>query len=100
MRENKLSFKSGKSMLRPETSRVPIAGIHNASLINYPGRIALCVFTQGCNLRCPYCHNRDLLPLGPGKVDHEQLMRHLRAPTTRKLIDGVVITAEGIGDGY
>ena len=79
-------------MLQPEISPVPIAGIHNTSLINYPGRIALCIFTQGCNLRCPYCHNRDLIPSGPGKIDHEEFMRYLRAPATRRLIDGVVIT--------
>ncbi|MFH1146521.1 MAG: anaerobic ribonucleoside-triphosphate reductase activating protein [Pseudomonadota bacterium] len=79
-------------MLQPETARVPIAGIHNCSLINYPGRIALCIFTQGCNLCCPYCHNRDLIPSEPGKIDHAELMRYLRAPATRRLINGVVIT--------
>lgn len=31
------------------------------SLLEYPGRVATVVFTGGCNLRCPYCHNADLV---------------------------------------
>ncbi len=31
------------------------------SLIDYPGRICAVVFTQGCNFRCPYCHNPELV---------------------------------------
>jgi pyruvate formate lyase activating enzyme len=38
-----------------------IAGLQEASLIDYPGKICCIVFTQGCNFRCPYCHNPDLV---------------------------------------
>lgn len=31
------------------------------SLVDYPGNIASTVFTSGCNMRCPFCHNRDLV---------------------------------------
>ena len=34
------------------------------SLIDYPGRISAIVFTQGCNFRCPYCHNPELVDPG------------------------------------
>jgi pyruvate formate lyase activating enzyme len=39
-----------------------IGGFQKFSLLDYPGQLAAIVFTQGCNFRCPYCHN-------PGLVD-------------------------------
>lgn len=38
-----------------------IGGLQRLTLIDYPGRIAAIVFTQGCNLRCGYCHNPELV---------------------------------------
>lgn len=38
-----------------------IAGFKKQSLIDYPGNISSVVFTQGCNFRCPYCHNPNLV---------------------------------------
>ncbi len=38
-----------------------IGDIQRFSLIDYPGRICATVFTQGCNFRCPYCHNPELV---------------------------------------
>jgi pyruvate formate lyase activating enzyme len=38
-----------------------IAGFKKQSLIDYPGNISSVVFTQGCNFRCDYCHNPDLV---------------------------------------
>lgn len=38
-----------------------IAGLHRSSLIDYPDHISCVVFTRGCNLRCPYCHNGSIL---------------------------------------
>ncbi|MCK4233067.1 anaerobic ribonucleoside-triphosphate reductase activating protein [candidate division WOR-3 bacterium] len=38
-----------------------IAGLQYFSLIDYPGKICAIVFTQGCNFRCPYCHNPELV---------------------------------------
>ncbi|MCL2669717.1 MAG: anaerobic ribonucleoside-triphosphate reductase activating protein [Syntrophaceae bacterium] len=38
-----------------------IGGLQRFSLIDYPGRICATVFTQGCNFRCPYCHNSELV---------------------------------------
>ncbi|MEA2014319.1 MAG: 4Fe-4S cluster-binding domain-containing protein, partial [Thermodesulfobacteriota bacterium] len=52
-----------------------IGDIQRFSLIDYPGRICATLFTQGCNLRCPYCHNPELVmpslyrePLSDDKV--------------------------------
>jgi pyruvate formate lyase activating enzyme len=38
-----------------------IGGLQKFSLIDYPGKICAIVFTQGCNFRCPYCHNPELV---------------------------------------
>lgn len=37
------------------------AGFQKTSLIDYPDRVASVLFTAGCNLRCPYCHNGELV---------------------------------------
>jgi len=41
-----------------------IGGLQKVSLIDYPGMICATVFTQGCNFRCPYCHNPELVEPG------------------------------------
>lgn len=38
-----------------------IVGIQKTSFIDYPGEISTVLFTSGCNLRCPYCHNAELV---------------------------------------
>jgi pyruvate formate lyase activating enzyme len=38
-----------------------IGGFQKVSLIDYPGKLSAILFTQGCNLRCPYCHNPELV---------------------------------------
>ncbi|MDD4005056.1 MAG: anaerobic ribonucleoside-triphosphate reductase activating protein [Elusimicrobiaceae bacterium] len=38
-----------------------IGGLNRFSLIDYPGHVAAVLFTQGCNFRCPYCHNPELV---------------------------------------
>lgn len=42
-------------------------GLQRVSLIDYPGRISAVLFTQGCNFRCPYCHNPELVD--PARYD-------------------------------
>ena len=38
-----------------------LAGLQKLTLLDFPGQIACTVFTPGCNLRCPFCHNPDLV---------------------------------------
>ena len=38
-----------------------IGGFEPLSLTDFPGRVACIVFTVGCNLRCGYCYNKDLI---------------------------------------
>lgn len=39
-----------------------LCGFQKTTLLDYPGHIAAVLFTGGCNFRCPFCHNRELLP--------------------------------------
>jgi len=44
---------------------VKIGGFQSFTLSDFPGRIAAIVFTQGCNFRCPFCHNGALIAADP-----------------------------------
>ena len=68
-----------------------IAGIQGVSLLDFPGRVASIVFTQGCPLRCVYCHNPELLPARGGAcIDGAAALE--RIADRRHFIDGVVVT--------
>ena len=41
-----------------------ISGLQKMTLLDFPGKVACTVFLQGCNFRCPFCHNSDLLGKG------------------------------------
>lgn len=45
------------------------AGYQPTSLVDYPGEVASVIFLPGCNLRCPYCHNPDLVYMNPDVLD-------------------------------
>lgn len=69
-----------------------IHGLQKLSMVDYPGKIAATVFTGGCNLRCPFCHNALLvtrLTESP-RIDTEEVLHFLRS--RRGLLDGVVLT--------
>ena len=69
-----------------------VKGFQRVSLIDYPGKIAAVVFTSGCNFRCPYCHNRDLV-LNPNSLEtvpEEEIFEYLKK--RKGLIEGVCIT--------
>ena len=68
-----------------------LAGFVPVSLCDYPGRVASVVFTQGCNFRCPWCHNAHLIPTAaPDSLSVENVLSHLEARRTR--VDSVVVT--------
>ncbi|MDO4188298.1 MAG: anaerobic ribonucleoside-triphosphate reductase activating protein [Lachnospiraceae bacterium] len=38
-------------------------GLQKTTLLDYPGHVAATIFTGGCNFRCPFCHNMNLVNL-------------------------------------
>lgn len=67
-----------------------VKGIQKSSFIDYPDKIAAVVFTGGCNFRCPYCHNRELVYNMGENIDEEELFSELEK--RKKYLDGVCIT--------
>lgn len=67
-----------------------ICGIKGTSLIDYPGKVAAVLYTNRCNFRCPFCHNRDLALGSSTQIPEEVVMEKLAL--RRGFIDGVVIT--------
>ena len=69
-----------------------IGGLQKVTLLDYPGKVACTVFFTGCNLRCPYCHNPELvLPQNPADGLASEFLFGFLASRTGKL-DGVCIT--------
>ena len=68
-----------------------IQGFQKLTLLDYPGRTACTVFTGGCNLRCPFCHNADLVrtPIAGPNLTDEVLTYLMRR---QGILDGVCIT--------
>lgn len=68
-----------------------ISGLQKLTLLDYPGKVACTLFLQGCNYRCPFCHNTDLLPHGgEAYMTQEDFLAFLK--TKQGLLDAVCIT--------
>ena len=69
-----------------------ILGLQKLSLLDFPGKVAATVFTGGCNLRCPFCHNAPLVLPGRGAsaLDAGAVLDFLAS--RRGLLDGVVLS--------
>lgn len=69
-----------------------IHGFQKMTLLDFPGKVAATVFTGGCNLRCPFCHNAGLvvdLTQSP-EISEEEVLAHLEKKAG--LLDGVAVT--------
>ncbi|MBR1821034.1 MAG: anaerobic ribonucleoside-triphosphate reductase activating protein [Clostridia bacterium] len=66
-------------------------GLQKMTLLDFPGRVACTVFLGGCDFRCPYCHNFELVDgSAPAIMDEGELFNFLKK--RRGLLDGVAIT--------
>lgn len=68
-----------------------ISGLQKTTLLDYPGHVASTIFFGGCNFRCPFCHNGDLVN-GPWEnpFDPEDVLAFLKKRSG--LLEGVCIT--------
>ena len=68
-----------------------IVGIQKLTLLDYPGKVACTVFLDGCNFRCPFCHNAELLGADIAPVmTVEALLAFLKK--RQGILEGVCIT--------
>ena len=71
-----------------------IGGFLSLSLCDYPGKVAAVVFSNGCNYRCPWCHNGHLLR-GADSPDHRVIPEDVilsRLSELKNRLQGVVVT--------
>lgn len=75
-----------------DISPLKIGGLMRMSLLDYPGEVACTVFMSGCNFKCPYCHNRDLvfIPENYEFVEPEYILSFLEK--RKSLLDAVCIS--------
>ena len=69
-----------------------IVGIDKLSLLDYEDKVSVVLFSQACNMRCPFCHNGEAI-LGASKedeIDFNEILEFLK--TRQGLIDAVVFT--------
>jgi len=69
-----------------------LGGIQKLTLLDYPGTVACTVFTLGCNMRCPFCHN-SLLVTKTGEAEvypEDEFFAFLGK--RRGILDGVCVT--------
>lgn len=66
-------------------------GFEKFTLIDYPSKVAAMVYTIGCNFRCPYCHNPELVDeTVTTTIDEKEILNFLKGRTG--MLDGLVIT--------
>lgn len=68
-----------------------IGGFEKLTLLDYKGKVAGIIFTGGCNFRCPYCHNGDIVTnIYNNEFDIEEITSYLKK--RKNILDGVVIS--------
>lgn len=72
--------------------KTDFCGMEKTSLVDYEGKIACVLFVGGCNFRCPFCHNSDLVLNSnqTPKLTEEEILDYLQK--RKDILDGVVIT--------
>lgn len=68
-----------------------ISGFQPLSLLDYPGTVCSIIFTQGCPLRCVYCHNPELLPVkSANRIPEDTVFSTLKK--RKNVVEGVCVT--------
>lgn len=69
-----------------------IHGLNKTTLLDYPEHVAATIFTGGCNFRCPFCHNKDLVlnPSAQPIIEEKEVLDFLHK--RRGIITGVCVT--------
>lgn len=81
----------GKQNIMKVVTKMKFVNINKISTVDYPKKIVATLFTAGCNFRCSYCHNFDLLDsdIKP-MLEEEEIMKYLLK--RKGILDGICIT--------
>lgn len=69
-----------------------LGGIQKLTLLDYPGTVACTVFTLGCNMRCPFCHNALLVTKTEEAEVYPEEEFFAFLNKRRGILDGVCVT--------
>ncbi len=67
-----------------------IGGFQKMTMLDYPGKVACTIFTYGCNLRCPFCHNATLVIDEASLFSEEDIFTYINK--RKGILDGVCVT--------
>ncbi|MBQ8163256.1 MAG: anaerobic ribonucleoside-triphosphate reductase activating protein [Clostridia bacterium] len=67
-----------------------IGGFQKMTMLDYPEKVACTVFTYGCNLRCPFCHNASLVIDEAELFPEEEILSYIEK--RKRILDGVCIS--------
>ena len=67
-----------------------ICGYQKTTLLDYPGHVAATIFTGGCNFRCPFCHNSDLILSPSTLILEDEIFAFLKK--RKNILSGICIT--------
>lgn len=67
-----------------------IEGLQKLTLLDFPGRVAATVFTPGCDMRCPFCHNAGLVLEGDNAIGPENVLEFLKSRSGK--LTGLAVT--------
>lgn len=65
-------------------------GMEKLSVVDFDNKVSCTLFTNGCNFKCPFCHNSSLVLLKVPPLDFNVILDYLK--TRKNIIDAVVIT--------
>lgn len=75
------------------SGEAPLGMLIKTSLVDFPSHVSGVIFLHGCNLRCPYCYNVELItgsPTNPEYTTFQQLQNHLEK--RKSVLSGLVIS--------
>ncbi|MCC5918062.1 MAG: anaerobic ribonucleoside-triphosphate reductase activating protein [Cryomorphaceae bacterium] len=67
----------------------PIFNYTPFTMLDFPGKLAAIIWFTGCNMRCGYCYNPEIV-LGKGQMNYSSILKFLK--TRKNLLDGVVLS--------
>lgn len=75
-------------------SDLDIRGLEKFSLVEWPGKIAAIIFTGGCNFRCPFCHNPELINITDKETPPRYPLSEIEKFLSEKIgwVDAIMVT--------
>lgn len=84
--------KNANQYMEEEENEIKFFGLQKLSLLDYPGKMACTLFTGGCNFKCPFCQNSDLvfLPENMIEIKEKDVLQYLQKRSN--ILEGVCIS--------